>query len=51
MITTALAGAAGSTFILKAGAGPYRLIPAAMASLGRRDQRLVVPHKDDQLAV
>ena len=33
MITTALAGVAGPTFILKAGSGLDRLIPAAMASL------------------
>ena len=33
VITTALAGVAGPAFILKAGGGLFRLIPAAMASL------------------
>jgi hypothetical protein len=33
VITTALAGVAGPAFILKAGSGLSRLIPAAMASL------------------
>jgi len=33
MITAALVGVAGVTFLVKAGGGLYWLIPAAMASL------------------
>jgi hypothetical protein len=34
MITSVLVGVAGLSFLLKAGGGPYWLIPAVLASLG-----------------